>query len=157
MDRSAEWYEGHSAAMDDVAFTFGLDDITLEQLKAIATMLQPRTLEAATRDVVRAALERNGYNMCKTARELAVDRRTLYRMLERWKVKVTRHNIHQPPIHVEGWDPPLDPVKATAEFVAKHGKPPDEWLADWRGGKLQDNTENNITCGMALLLEGRAP
>lgn len=50
----------------------------------------PRTLEDARCAVTALALERERWNMTTVARQLGTDRRTLYRMCERWGLDVAR-------------------------------------------------------------------
>lgn len=44
------------------------------------------TLEAAIRSYVLKTLNENAWNKAKVARILEIDRRTLYRMITRWKL-----------------------------------------------------------------------
>lgn len=80
------WYDGYNSAMADVAHALGRDDVTLEELESIRALLegQTRPIREVYKATVIRALEKNDGNISKTARELGVDRRTLYRRLERW-------------------------------------------------------------------------
>lgn len=47
----------------------------------------------------------------------------------------------------------IDPKAARSEFETQHGQTPEEWLADWRAGRLRETTSNHAIAHWALLLE----
>ena len=65
--------------------------LSVEQLDLTQAQRTPSMLPLADardnfiRDYIDAALERNGGNRSRTARELGVDPRTIFRHLERWR------------------------------------------------------------------------
>ena len=61
-------------------------DTTFSQPQAEAPSLAVARLRTE-RDMVLAALDRNGYNMAATARELGVSRVTLYRIAQRLAIE----------------------------------------------------------------------
>lgn len=97
--RSDAWYAGHGYAMRDVALIFNRDDITLDELVEIRKRLDPKkmTIDEIIKEHTIATLEKNDFNVSRTSRELDVDRRTLYRWLVRWNVKLPRSQAEEQP------------------------------------------------------------
>lgn len=62
---------------------------SMESFRA-ALPVPPVTLEDAYMTTMADALEHCGWNMTQAAQRLGADRRTLYRMVERWGIDPTR-------------------------------------------------------------------
>jgi DNA-binding NtrC family response regulator len=65
---------------------------------------------SADRDLIVAALERNGHNMAQTARQLGISRVTLYRLIN--KLRITRGKVRRPRGAIRGRGPWIFSKKA---------------------------------------------
>ncbi|ATJ86211.1 sigma-54 dependent transcriptional regulator [Ralstonia solanacearum] len=70
-------------------------DLHLEGYASISGQTLEEAREDAESDAIRTAIARNGFHMGMTARELAVSRVTLYRLMQKHGIRA-EHPLHQP-------------------------------------------------------------
>lgn len=68
-------------------------DLHLEGYASVSGQTLEEAREGAESDAIRTAIARNGFHMGMTARELAVSRVTLYRLMQKHGIRA-EHTLH---------------------------------------------------------------